>query len=179
MRDKQPRVLMYYVLCVLMYEYLSCIMYERYKQIVAVKRSSAPTPGAALTFILYGFGRAESVPAGKGARGLVVLAGQGGGELGPRRVGARVRAWVWSAPRGEHGLVGEGGVEVGRVGRVREEGREERRVAACQHARPVAPAEEAVAPDLGGVAHRAQPLGHLAPKQRLEQRSRRTSHAPG
>ena len=26
---------------------------------------------------------------------------------------------------------------------------------------PVAPAEEAMAPDLGSVAHRAQPLGHL------------------
>ena len=112
----------------------------------------------------------ESVPTDEGARGLVVLAEQGGGGLGPR-VGAR----VGSAPRGEHGLVGEGRVEVGRVGGVLEGWREERRVAARQDARPVAPTEEAVAPDLGGVAHRAEPLGHVAPQQRLEQRPRRTA----
>jgi hypothetical protein len=51
------------------------------------KRKLCPTPGAALTY-LHGFGRAKSVPAGEGARGLVVLTGQGGGGLGPPRVGA-------------------------------------------------------------------------------------------
>ena len=112
---------------------------------------------------------AKSVPTDKDARGLAVLAGQGGGGLGSR-VGARV-----GPARREHGLVGEGRVEVGRVGRVLEGGRVEWCVAARQDARPVAPTEEAVAPDLGGVAHRAEPLRHLAPQQRLEQRPRRTA----
>ena len=36
-----------------------------------------------------------------------------------------------------------------------------------------------MAADHGGAAHRAEPLGHVAPQQRLEQRPRRTPQVPG
>ena len=118
---------------------------------------------------------AKGVPADEGARGLVVLAKEDGRGVGPR-VGMRVRP---ARREYMYGLGSEGRVEVGRVGGIPECRSEERRVAARHHARKVAATEEAVAPDLGGATHRAEPLGGVTLQQGPEQRPRRTPQVPG